>query len=679
MSSSSSNRPWAAWRETATLVAVAILAAAFALPIYRQGLNFLDDGVWLLGAQALAEGKTLYRDFFTIYGPARFVALAATFAITGTSALSLAILESLSLGVATSVGFWATRRLGAGRWSWLVPLGMLALGPLKLKLVAVAVLAILFGWRLRRPLDIRSALLFGVGWGVLSWFGFDAFVQAVVICAGTLALTRTRLPRALALSFVGAFVLAGSVVFVWAAATGSLNTFVWDTIIYPLLHFRHEMGVSVVATLTDATELGMPFAGLTTGESLDPFLPAHSLWRVASVWTLAGMIFFLPAYILWKERLRPQDSLLAAMVAFALASWIPLVGRGDMSHLLAAAAATIWLAPTCIRWLRRSVPRIAVGLSVALLALGPILAENLWLATHSQRDGLLSWDRDRALVKLPSSRIQELESTIDLLPGAPHDPALFWPAQPGLHFVFDIPTAVPQVTLLGGEVRNPEALVAELRRTRPPRVVLSARWKLQGRDTRELCPEVWDYFRSNYRIHRTVADTADPFFILVPIVGGDDALRQLPVSERLFDRRQNVANSLSPSLGPGVRVGQSLQVGALNLSGIRVRWLAERGGFAIPVQLVLWDFENGRLGQPFQGYRAEVVFEEREKVSEFQFDPPVATADRQIAITFEFPEESSRSIRLFWHQDPANADFYDEGTALVDGEAVDADLYFTTY
>ena len=86
------------------------------LPVARQGLRLLDDGVWLVGAEALLRGDLLYRDVFTIYGPAKFVVLALFFAIAGTSAATMALLEALTLGVAAGVGvFQCPRDLNADR------------------------------------------------------------------------------------------------------------------------------------------------------------------------------------------------------------------------------------------------------------------------------------------------------------------------------------------------------------------------------------------------------------------------------------------------------------------------------------------------------------------------------------------------------------------------------------
>lgn len=680
MSTSSPSSTAPSRTDAAIAAGVAVLVFAIGLSVYRQGLNFLDDGLWLLGAQTVAEGKVLYRDLFTIYGPARFVLLAAVFAIAGASAFGLAVLQALVSAAAAGAGVWAAGRLGVRSHRWLIVAGVLALGPFKPKLVALAVLALLWGVRLCRPLDARAALGLGALTGVVGWFGLDALLQALLLVGLTLLLVGVRPSPADLLRVAGGFGVVSSVPLLWAAATGSLSVMLWDAGVYPLLHFRSEMGISLGETLTDVATLGRPFAGLKTGEELGGFLPAHRAWRALSLWSLAVAVGATPVLALLRWRRSTRPPLVAALVALAVVSWIPLAGRGDASHLMSAAMAGIWSWPWLLGGVSRRWIRHGLAAAVALLMLAPLLAETLWLAAHSDRDGTRTWQRPRAGVVLSSTRIDELESTMASLPGAPQDPAVFWPAQPGLHFLFDIPVAVPQVTLLGGEVRDPRHLVEDLRRARPARVVLAARWRLGGRSTRELCPEAWSFFRRAYRVQRRVADTEDPLFVLEPVSGGRAELLRRPVSERLFDRRQTVANATSGDLRDGRRVGQSLPVGDLDLSGLRVRWVAARGGITVPVQIVLWEWEDGALGEALQGYRSQVVFAERQKVSEFEFSPPPATANRSIAITLELTEPVGPPVELMWHERrPGGEDLFPEGTALVDGRPIDADLYFTTY
>ena len=70
------------------------------LVVARQGFNLLDDGLWVLGGKVLSDGGILYRDLFSIYGPARYVLLLPFFWVLGQNCLALAVLKAVSDGVA---------------------------------------------------------------------------------------------------------------------------------------------------------------------------------------------------------------------------------------------------------------------------------------------------------------------------------------------------------------------------------------------------------------------------------------------------------------------------------------------------------------------------------------------------------------------------------------------------
>jgi hypothetical protein len=79
--------------------------------IERQGFNLLDDGLWLLGTRTVANGGILYRDLFTIYGPAGYYALLPFILILGESARTLVLFKAVVTGVAGGVA-WT---MGAAR------------------------------------------------------------------------------------------------------------------------------------------------------------------------------------------------------------------------------------------------------------------------------------------------------------------------------------------------------------------------------------------------------------------------------------------------------------------------------------------------------------------------------------------------------------------------------------
>ena len=668
-------------RDAWIAVAAAGLVFAVALPVARQGFSFLDDGIWLVGAKALLDGDLLYRDVFTIYGPARFVVLAAFFLVAGVSAATMALVEAVALAVAAATGTFAARRMGAGRWAWWVPVGLLALGVVKPKIVAAGLFAVVLGWAFRRGLHRGRAIPLGAFGGAVAWFGFDALVSVGMIAVLTVGFVWLRHGRDRApvpdVALAGSVLVATACVPVlWAVATGSLNEFWWDAVVYPVAHFRQEMSISLAATLADGGLLGRPFATLDTGESLGARWPGHGPLRAAAIRLLAVVVLAAPVAGMvgaWRSR----DTRLAALSAFALAGLVALITRGDQPHLFDAAVAAVWMSAVALARLPR---RAVAGLAaVVVLAFGPLVAETLWLATNAGREGLQTWRRPRAGVALASGRVASLEQGFEPLTAERSTPTAFWPYQPGMNFVFDVPRAHPQITLLGGEVRDPKVLVDDLRRDPPPRVVLVQRFTLDGRTMRDLVPPLWGFLRTHYRVHDTITESTDPAWVLRPLPEGPASLERLPLDQRLPDKRASVADAVSPDLARGVRVAQSFRVDDRDLSGFRVRWAAGGTGFTARVDLVVWSVDEGRLVQPLRGFRIDVRFDQERRTSLFDLEPVDGTRGREIAVELRLPDGAPVPIRLLWHDHGGVDDRFPGGTAHVDGVPVDADLNFSSY
>lgn len=69
------------------LVALVAIYAAYAALIYDRGINLFGEGGVLGNAQAILQGKVLYRDIVTVYAPGRFYLLALLFEIFGENIL----------------------------------------------------------------------------------------------------------------------------------------------------------------------------------------------------------------------------------------------------------------------------------------------------------------------------------------------------------------------------------------------------------------------------------------------------------------------------------------------------------------------------------------------------------------------------------------------------------------
>ena len=671
-------------------VLAAVVPFGLGLVVHRQGFNLLDDGLWLLGAKTIAQGNLLYRDLFSIYGPVRYLLLLPFFSLVGQSALALVLLKAVTDGVAAALGYRFSRRLGAGSLAWLVPLGVVALGPIHPRYVAAAGFAWLVGRMLTSNTGWRSGFGVGLAWGGLALFGLDSAAAGLVIVSVALILAVRARPTRRALSGLASglgTVLA--VAALMAMALGVWGAAYWDTVVYPTTRFAGAMGLSWFATFGNAGYLGEPFAELMTGESLPAVWSGHEFLRVAALRAqLLGIWLVAPLglWVRWRDRKTPVGLPLGCAIGLALAGWATLTARTDMMHLSAAWYGSLILLPVAVRRLpgKQILGTILLGVFAVLVFL-PQTGEKLWLATHGKRPTLQTWERSTAKIQLATTTIRDLEELFTALPWDGWSPLLVWPLQPGLNFLLDAPLATSQVTLLIGEVRDPRLVIAELEKSRP-------RLCLQGSSSgifaevcsvKQLAPELWTYLRRNYGILSKTTTLQNQYWILERVAGGESAVQDLPLDSRLVDNEQRVANQTSVHLEPGLQVGQSFVVGDMDFSGIAVIWLtAAPLPVQFPVQVRLWGEGSRGFDQPLGQWRMNVTMQVKSGRSRFSVAPVTGTAGRRVAVTFEALVEVPEGLYLRIHtpiDGQAYQDFYPDGGTLVAGRPVDGDLYFLSY
>jgi hypothetical protein len=686
------------WRTNVESAAAALLPLLLGLVVDRQGFNLLDDGLWALGGKVLSEGGALYRDLFSIYGPGRYVLLLPFVLVAGKSALALALGKAVTAAAAGLLGFRFARRLGARGWAWLIPLGVVALGPVQPRYVAAVGLAWLAAtlW-MRRP-GWWGGFCLGLAWGALCSFGLDAAgFGTVTLGLGALLAGRARPGRTTWWGTAAGLGVALLIMGTAAAISGALGAAIWDAVVYPATRFTRGMGVSWFAYFRHGSELGQPFAELMTGEELPAAWAGQADLR-ALAWRLLYLTLWLPAPLAWwRGRRRGEDdrdaALRGTLVACAIACWVTLLGRGDTAHLRMAWYASLVLLPALLtkqrsalqvsgRWLRAG--GVLAGGLFALLALGPLAAEKLWLAFHADRPTLCAWERPGARILMACARRDALESLYGSLPRRPDDPLLVWPVQPGLHVLFDAPLATSQATLLAGEVRDPRAVIAELDRRRPSVALVGrAGGVLSGvRSVRQLAPDLWAYLRLHYRVDQLFTAPGNEYWVLARLPADREAPGTLPLAQQLPDAEQRVANQLSPPLRPGVSIGQTFQVGPLDLQGIALRWAAAEPPVSCTVRFQLWELQPGSSPASLGSWERQVHLEHTSELVTIDFGSRPRTAGRELAVSCEVLEEVPGGIFLGWHvPQPGERyeDFYPEGTALLDGRPVAGDLYFLTY
>jgi hypothetical protein len=136
----------------------------------RAILNVYDEGLIVVGAQRVLEGDIPYRDFWTIYAPGQFYAVAGLFSLFGSSILVEQLWDVAVRAAIVAAAFVWTRRLGAGCYA---------------HAAALTVLLILAGAGFHAFPTIH-ALLFGLISAYLVLIGFSAVRPAASLFAAGL-------------------------------------------------------------------------------------------------------------------------------------------------------------------------------------------------------------------------------------------------------------------------------------------------------------------------------------------------------------------------------------------------------------------------------------------------------------------------------------------------------------
>lgn len=89
--------------------------------------NLYDEGLVVFGAQRVLEGDIPYRDFWSIYGPGQFYALAGLFSLFGSSVWIEQLWDIAVRAAVVSAAFLWARKLAAGAYAYLASFAILLL------------------------------------------------------------------------------------------------------------------------------------------------------------------------------------------------------------------------------------------------------------------------------------------------------------------------------------------------------------------------------------------------------------------------------------------------------------------------------------------------------------------------------------------------------------------------
>jgi len=390
-----------------------VLVAAFAgymLLTCRFGISVYDEGVNLYGASLVLDGQMVYRDFWTVYPPGRFYALAGLFRVFGPSILVERLFWTIVHVLLVICVYFVAKRLG-GRWAgvFAMALAMLLVGGNPLYggwqyhsvLVSLAgCLCVIEYMDCRRWVWLAAAgALVGISTLLRHDFGFYTFggVSAVIVlfaCRSAAQKNPAGGGKVLAVfRAYGVFVAAVAILLVPVAVVllvkVGVKELVWDLVIFP-------------------------------GTVLNKFrwLPYPSLWPgtwggggVQTFWGLyqtglARFAFYVPvAFVLailqisvsgrGREKVGPGQWGAVLMVLVGMGFFIYACGRTDIAHISATnVVAVILLAGGVFGFYREVKSRGHFVLWVISVAIGVLTVLSFGQIFVRRASNIFSlWDR----------------------------------------------------------------------------------------------------------------------------------------------------------------------------------------------------------------------------------------------------------------------------------------------
>jgi len=361
-------------------VSLAVFSLALLVLCMDRSVSLYDEAIILEGAERLLAGALPHRDFYAIYGPAQFAAVAAIFKLVGPSIAAARIWDLVIRAATVPIVFMLAHRAS---WSmawfaavlsavWLATTGfyLFPLFPaLTLSLASALLLApTLEGERAPVRLvaggflaALTGAFRYDVGVATL---GIESITLAVIALWGA-GLTRPGLRRLIdiALPFaIGAVLVIGPLA-IWFVAAGMVDGLVLDVITLTARNY--------------AAVRNLPFPNLSNWRSLGVYQPVVALVACLPVFCLLA----------WRRQNVALPMMLAALtVMFFGKGWV----RASIIHMSAAIIASLALLALVLPR-ARSLGRLAAAPVVAGAGFAVVCAvANIGPAISSAKANL-SW------------------------------------------------------------------------------------------------------------------------------------------------------------------------------------------------------------------------------------------------------------------------------------------------
>ena len=176
------------------LVALFVFSVAVQIAWMDSTVGVYDEGLALLGADRVLGGDVPYRDFFTLYAPGGFYAMAGLFSVFGEFAIVERLFDAVVKALAVGASFLLLLTFGRVALAWLGSLLVLALlihlrnyGVVLFPAVAFALLGVLALHRATTRQSGALALAAGLAVAVSTMFRHDVGAYTLLACAVFLA------------------------------------------------------------------------------------------------------------------------------------------------------------------------------------------------------------------------------------------------------------------------------------------------------------------------------------------------------------------------------------------------------------------------------------------------------------------------------------------------------------
>jgi len=630
---------------------------AFGLLRFDQGLDLSGQGIWVYGASLESSGRAVHALLDTGDGPLRYQLLAAWMRLDHVSFLAAAHLQAvLHTLLATLLMVWGMRRgLAVALLLQLTLLAAVPLGFAALWAGLTLCLAALCAARWRSLLV--GLLLAGLATLDGLWFLLAA---ATIVASMDPASRRDGLRRG-ALAMVGGLVLTGLVGLLSGAPGSTLhNSFIgpWST---SLEGFRR-----ITTALINGAWLDRPFAGLGTGEALGAAWPGHAISRTWSLRVAALVVLAMPLLATRHgERWR-------AGIALSSAALLLCFLRGDLPTLALALILSVAAMPLAID--RRMLARVLPAAIVLAAITGA--SENGWLVINSGRDGLVRSPDPRIGVRMAQARVTSMQSAVSRLHLHDGRAALIWPDLSGLHFLLGSHPVVP-ATRPGSS--DDAGLAAALAAPAAPAVLLAAARELLPQHLESSLPQAAAVLRRDYRLRGSVPAGGLNLRVIERGARPND-----PLTARLPRVQSIVAQELQ-ELGPALRddlaIGQSFRLQGDDLAGFAIRLVTTADSVQVTLRARLWERRGSRYDSLLEARTMEFVASRDIPMHWFRYEVQ-DSADRDLALVFESVGTPAAEVRFAWNENAREGgagDIYEQGSAMLDLEPVDADLIVLIY